>query len=108
MPILYLHRWQTAAKRLGLIPHDRPVGHLFVVLPAFCPQIAPIEPFLPVMPVHKYRAVYNLRFESFHGMEEVIGSIPIRSTNYLNNLAEPLPEVTTWITCSTVKAATTS
>ena len=25
----------------------------------------------------------------FHGMEEVIGSIPIRSTKYLNNLAEP-------------------
>jgi hypothetical protein len=23
----------------------------------------------------------------FHGMEEVIGSIPIRSTNYLNDLA---------------------
>jgi hypothetical protein len=30
------------------------------------------------VPVHKYRAVYNLRFESFHGMEEVIGSIPSR------------------------------
>jgi hypothetical protein len=27
----------------------------------------------------------------FHGMEEVIGSIPIRSTNYFNNLAEPHP-----------------
>ena len=27
----------------------------------------------------------------FHGMEEVIGSIPIRSTNYFNNLAEPPP-----------------
>jgi hypothetical protein len=26
-------------------------------------------------------------------MEEVIGSIPIRSTKYLNNLAEPLPNV---------------
>jgi len=26
-------------------------------------------------------------------MEEVIGSIPIRSTNYFNNLAEPLPNV---------------
>src|ERR1700734_4018465 len=25
----------------------------------------------------------------FHGMEEVIGSIPIRSTNFLNNLADP-------------------
>ena len=29
----------------------------------------------------------------FHGMEEVIGSIPIRSTNYFNNLAEPPPNV---------------
>jgi hypothetical protein len=25
----------------------------------------------------------------FHGMEEVIGSIPIRSTNYFNNLETP-------------------
>jgi hypothetical protein len=32
------------------------------------------------MPVHKYCAVYNLRFEPLHGMEEVVGSIPIRST----------------------------
>jgi hypothetical protein len=40
----------------------------------------PIGPFLPVMPVHKYCAVYILRYESFHGMEEVVGSIPTRST----------------------------
>jgi len=26
----------------------------------------------------------------FHGMEEVIGSIPIRSTNHFNNLADVL------------------
>jgi hypothetical protein len=32
------------------------------------------------MPVVKYCAVYNLRFELFHGMEEVVGSIPTRST----------------------------
>jgi hypothetical protein len=32
------------------------------------------------MPAHKYCAVYNLRLLTFHGMEEVIGSIPIRST----------------------------
>ena len=70
----------------GLIPHDQPVGHLVEVLPAFCPQIAPIGPFLPVVPVPKYCAVYSLRFELFHGMEEVIGSIPIRSTNHFNNL----------------------
>ena len=29
----------------------------------------------------------------FHGMEEVIGSIPIRSTNHFNHLAEPPPTV---------------
>jgi hypothetical protein len=40
------------------------------------------------VPVHKYCAVYNLRFESFHGMEEVIGSIPIRSTKYTRQNSE--------------------
>jgi hypothetical protein len=29
----------------------------------------------------------------FHGMEEVVGSIPTRSTKYLNNLAELLPSI---------------
>jgi hypothetical protein len=43
-------------------------------------QIAPIVPFLPTMPTRKHHAVYNLRFRAHHGMEEVIGSIPIRST----------------------------
>jgi|GEM_PF-1620041 len=33
------------------------------------------------MPVRKYCAVYNLEFEALHGMEEVVGSIPTRSTN---------------------------
>jgi hypothetical protein len=41
---------------------------------------------LPVVPVPKYCAVYNLGERSYHGMEEVIGSIPIRSTNKPNNL----------------------
>ena len=36
---------------------------------------------LPVVPVRKYCAVYYLAPDSYHGMEEVIGSIPIRSTN---------------------------
>jgi hypothetical protein len=35
---------------------------------------------LPVVPAPKYCAVYNLAQDSYHGMEEVIGSIPIRST----------------------------
>ena len=41
------------------------------------------------MPVVKYCAVYNLRFEIFHGMEEVVGSIPTRSTNNIKHLAPP-------------------
>ena len=44
-------------------------------------QIPPIMPVLPTQPTRKYCAVYNLPEDSFHGMEEVIGSIPIRSTN---------------------------
>ena len=32
------------------------------------------------MPVRKYCAVYNLGLEGFHGMEEVVGSNPTRST----------------------------
>jgi hypothetical protein len=63
-------------KRIGLIPHDQPVGHLVVVLPAFCPQIASIGPFLPV---NKYCAVYHLRFDIFHCMEEVIGKIDLHA-----------------------------
>jgi hypothetical protein len=43
-------------------------------------QIPPIGPVLPALPVYKSFAVYILAWDSFHGMEEVIGSIPIRST----------------------------
>jgi hypothetical protein len=35
---------------------------------------------LPVVPVRKYCAVYYLAHDSYHGMEEVVGSIPTRST----------------------------
>jgi hypothetical protein len=52
----------------------------WVNLAAIWQQIVPIAPFVPVMPVYKCCAVYNLRFHAHHGMEEVIGSIPIRST----------------------------
>ncbi len=66
---------------IGPIPHNQPDGPLRVNLAAFWQQITPIGPFLPVMPVTKYCAVYNLRFNPLHGMEEVVGSIPTRSTN---------------------------
>jgi len=41
---------------------------------------------LPVVPVYNHCAVNNLRFWALHGMEEVIGSIPIRSTNQIKQL----------------------
>ncbi len=67
-------------KEFGLTPHDQPVGPLIVNLAAFWQQTSAIVPVLPTMPTRKYRAVYNLRFGSFHGMEGVVGSIPTRST----------------------------
>ncbi len=77
-------------EEFGLIPHDQPGGPLFANLAAFWQQISPIVPVLPTLPTHKYCAVYNLAFEAFHGMEEVIGSIPTRRTNVLNNLRIPI------------------
>jgi hypothetical protein len=68
-------------EEFGPIPHGSahwPAAKKFV---ASLSQIAPIVPVLPTLPTRKCCAVYNLRFASFHGMEEVIGSIPIRSTN---------------------------
>jgi hypothetical protein len=37
-------------------------------------------PVLPVLPTHKYCIVNNLGRHPQHGMEEVTGSIPVRST----------------------------
>ena len=50
-------------------------------LAAFWQQMLPIMPVLPVLPTRKHCSVNNLGFDPYHGMEEVIGSIPIRSTN---------------------------
>ena len=55
-------------------------------------QRPPRRPVLPAFPTSKAFAVNNLHFPSFHGMEEVIGSIPIRSTNHFNNLASVIRE----------------
>ena len=43
-------------------------------------------PVMPTLPTYKCCNVNSLVFVILHGMEEVIGSIPIRSTNYFNNL----------------------
>ena len=52
-------------------------------------QNAPIWPVFPANPIFKCIAVNNLCIVKFHGMEEVVGSIPTRSTNHLNNLKAP-------------------
>ena len=61
-----------------------PVARRVGILAAFWQQITPIGPFLPVLPVRKYCAVYNLHFDPLHGMEEAVGSIPTRSAKSLN------------------------
>ena len=76
-------------RELGLIPHDQPGGPLPRNLGAFCGQIAPMVSVLPVVPARKYCAVYYLAHDSYYGMEEVIGSIPIRSTKYFKHLEAP-------------------
>jgi hypothetical protein len=58
-------------------PHDQPGGPLVVNLAAFWQQRAPIVPVLPIQTTRKCCSVYNLRFDSFHGMEELTGSIPM-------------------------------
>jgi len=66
----------TAANRIGA-DHTRsalwPARKNFV---ASLSQIAPIAPVLPTQPTQKSCAVNNLRFDSFHGVGEVIGSTP--------------------------------
>ena len=49
-------------------------------LAAFWQQMLPSMPVLPVLPTHNHCIVSSLAFDPYHGMEEVIGSIPIRST----------------------------
>jgi hypothetical protein len=50
-------------------------------LAAFWQQMLPNMPIFPVLPDHKYFSVNSLDFDPYHGMEEAIGSIPVRSTN---------------------------
>jgi hypothetical protein len=47
-------------------------------------QRAPIMPVFPTHSSSNHLSVNNLRFRDFHGMEEVIGSIPIRSTKFVS------------------------
>jgi hypothetical protein len=66
----------------GLTRHDsarRPIGFRNLVS-NWC-QTAPILPVFPIHTVDNHLSVNNLRSCQFHGMEEVVGSIPTRSTS---------------------------
>jgi hypothetical protein len=70
----------TATTSIGLSAHGS--ARLPVMnLAAFWQQMLPSMPVLPVLPAQNRCILNNLAFDLYHGMEEVIGSIPIRSTN---------------------------
>src|SRR5579863_5476166 len=71
-----------------LARHD-PAPGLKSLCQSLC-QRPPIGPILPVSTVYNCLSVNNLAFWRHHGMEEVVGSIPTRSTKSLNNLADIL------------------
>jgi hypothetical protein len=77
-------------KKFGLTRHDSahdPIGFRNLVS-NWC-QTVPIVPVFPTQPVYNHLSVNNLVFFQFHGMEEVIGSIPIRSTNKSTTYGHP-------------------
>jgi hypothetical protein len=77
-------------------------------LAAFWQQMLPTMPVLPVLPTHNHCVVNKLLFDPYHGMEEVIGSIPIRSTKYPNNLADSQKKRDTlsirWFSCCILRS----
>jgi hypothetical protein len=50
-------------------------------------QNSSIGPVLPALPIRKSLAIYILSRTSLHRMEELIGSIPTRSTKHFKHLA---------------------
>jgi len=54
------------------------------------PEIAPNTPFLPDVPVANCLKTNHRLLCFFHGMEEVVGSIPTRSTISFDHLQIPL------------------
>jgi hypothetical protein len=77
---------KTLQRETGLVPHSQPIDPFVEKFVAFLSQIWPRGPFLPVVSVFNYCTVNNLRLCEFHGMEEVVGSNPTRSTKFLNHL----------------------
>jgi len=67
-------------EEMGPVPHSQPFDPSLKKFVAFLSQIPPRGPFLPVVPVYNHCTVNMLRFWALHGMEEVVGSIPTRST----------------------------
>ena len=77
-----LPRKDGSHNQSGCPPTDQP-DYPMMNLAAFWQQMLPSMPVLPAYPTHNHCIVNNLASDPHHGMEEVIGSIPIRSTNHL-------------------------
>ena len=60
---------ERVRKNRGLIPHDQPLRPAGLDFGSILAKIKPTGPFLPALPVRKYCAVYNLRFDPlpWHG-----------------------------------------
>src|SRR5258708_18770291 len=61
-------------REIGLLPRGAARCSAWQKFVASLSQIPPIGPVLPTPPIHKPFTVYNLAGDSFHGMEEIIGS----------------------------------
>jgi len=70
-------KFSRPRRSFGLIPHDQPDGPLRLYLAAFWQQMLPIVPVQPTAPTAKCCNVCKLAYDILHGMEEVIGSMPI-------------------------------
>ena len=72
--------------KLRGLPEGGKSGWSQAVAKKFVAFLSQIPPRGPVVLVRKCCTVYNLRFCLFHGMEEIVGSIPTRSTKKINHL----------------------
>jgi hypothetical protein len=79
----HFHRKDGGGKRL--IRHYQPLAQFGV---KFGVKIERFFRFLPASPTSLPFAVNNLDIFHFHGMEEVVGSIPTRSTKPFSDLHE--------------------
>src|SRR3989442_10813640 len=91
----YQCTWDVESRQLArLAMSPRPCspdsGFCWTTLAGNWPEIAPNTPFLPDVPVANCLKTNHRLLCFLHGMEEVVGSIPTRSTISFDYLQIPL------------------